>query len=203
MKRGIVISCLVLIVLFISACSNLSGKVNEQKNDSLQNELNDLQKRYTEMKEEKDRLVEELNKRDAAEKSNEDNILQEIDLILRSSEDIPAKVISESVENRKEIVAVPEGSLPENRILRTLLIIRITNQIIRDYPNALNMTIWEDEEYAKTYVKGDYDKEAPTGWGGLDYRAARIYKDETGTHLEYANSSDDLEEISFGMSKRN
>lgn len=153
MKRGIVISCLVLIVLFISACSNLSGKVNEQKNDSLQNELNDLQKRYTEMKEEKDRLVEELNKRDAAEKSNEDNILQEIDLILRSSEDIPAKVISESVENRKEIVAVPEGSLPENRILRTLLIIRITNQIIRDYPNALNMTIWEDEEYAKVSIQ--------------------------------------------------
>lgn len=105
------------------------------------------------MKEEKDRLVEELNKRDAAEKSNEDNILQEIDLILRSSEDIPAKVISESVENRKEIVAVPEGSLPENRILRTLLIIRITNQIIRDYPNALNMTIWEDEEYAKVSIQ--------------------------------------------------
>ncbi|MBD2865390.1 hypothetical protein [Paenibacillus oceani] len=103
-------------------------------------------------------------------------------------------------------VVVYVKDLPVNDgLLNKLILIRSMNQsmnqIFRDYPDSLSISIWNDEGTALKYIKGDYVKTSPTGWEGLDHQKARIYKDDKGTHISYGISRDDHEQLHFGLGK--
>ncbi|WNR44412.1 hypothetical protein [Paenibacillus roseipurpureus] len=123
--------------------------------------------------------------------------------VIMNSGDIPAKVLSTMVEEKRKEIVVYVKDLPLNDgLLNKLIIIRSMNQTFRDYPDSLSISIWDDEGMALKYIKGDYDKEASyTGWEGFDHRKARIDKDDKGIHISYGLSRDDFEQVSFGLEK--
>lgn len=179
---------------FIVGCST----TDNDRNEVINQQLTELKQENEQLKAESDDLNKKI--KESQQEQNKSDIDYGI-ISLLGGHDLPIKIISETVEGKPSFVVFFEDFSMESDIIRKLQIIRITNQIVRDYKDVKVITIWEDEKLAFQYAEGDYDKEAsPVGWEGLDHAIGRVYINENGVQVGYALSRDDIEMISFGMS---
>lgn len=113
-----------------------------------------------------------------------------------SSDDISIFVENKAAKPDEFIVY---SSLPPKgqELERKILALRIVNQVMRDYPKATFISIWDNAEAAGQIAKnGDLD----ASWDGYLHQVAFAIKNAYGVRVSYALGPDDFENISFGMS---
>ncbi len=122
---------------------------------------------------------------------------------LMFGQDIPVSIIATEVEGKEGHLVVSLTLDPgEDDFVKKVVLLRVINQLVRDYPAAERFSVWGDEGLARTYASGEYDHEATVeGWPGLDQRIAYAYRDVQGLHVLHVLSRHDMEDISFGTAK--
>ncbi|MED4907957.1 hypothetical protein [Brevibacillus centrosporus] len=113
-----------------------------------------------------------------------------------SSDDISIFVENKAAKPDEFIVY---SSLPPKgqELERKILALRIVNQVMRDYPKATFISIWDNAEAAGQIAKnGDLD----ASWDGYLHHVAFAIKNAYGVRVSYALGPDDFDNISFGMS---
>lgn len=112
-----------------------------------------------------------------------------------SSDDISMFVTKKEGKPNELVVY---SSLPPRgqELERKILTIRIVNQVVREYPEAAFISIWDDEEAAEQIANGDQE----LAWDGYNHQVGHALISVKGIRISYAIGKDDFEDISFGMS---
>lgn len=116
-----------------------------------------------------------------------------------SGEDVPVKLVSTTVEGDPHFVFFAEQVPKYDSNMGKIYLIRVVNQILRDYENSPDIiSIWDDEEAAVQFAKGEDDKTAFLHWS---HRMGIVSRENQQVIIRYATGRDDVDIISYGMSK--